>query len=173
MTEIPHANRYKTQWTEEKTKELMRLLDEGNSGSQIAEALGATKSAVVGKAHRLGRRLNGQPYVSQYVRQYVRRPRPRIRVYRTYAAFAPEYEMHEQGPKPEKLKTSDPCDIQALTTQTCHWPLWENQDDPNKLYCGAPSDGRIYCEHHAFMAGPNYRRPVANQPASLPPSAPR
>ncbi len=40
MTETLHVNHLKTQWTEERVKELNRLLDTGHSGSQIALALG-------------------------------------------------------------------------------------------------------------------------------------
>jgi GcrA cell cycle regulator len=40
-------------WNEERVQELTRLWDAGQSASQIGKALGMSKNAVIGKAHRL------------------------------------------------------------------------------------------------------------------------
>jgi len=156
-------NQYKTQWTEEKTNELMRLLDAREPTSKMMQVLGTTKNAIVGKIHRLGRRTNGEPYHAP-----VRQHRPRLVIYRTYAAFAPEYEMQDQATKPEKLATSDPCDLLGLTTQTCHWPLWSGPDTEDKRYCGAPTGGKVYCEQHTLTATAIRRKDVTPKPFSLP-----
>ncbi|MGY3609906.1 MULTISPECIES: GcrA family cell cycle regulator [unclassified Bradyrhizobium] len=47
-------------WTEEKISELKRLCGEGMSASQIGAQIGATRSAVIGKAYRIGVNLNGR-----------------------------------------------------------------------------------------------------------------
>ena len=41
-------------WTEEQIKELIALWNQGLPTSEIGRKIGATKNAVVGKAHRLG-----------------------------------------------------------------------------------------------------------------------
>lgn len=46
-------------WTDEQVEELKRLWDKGLTTGEIGKALGVSKNAVVGKAHRLG--LNSRP----------------------------------------------------------------------------------------------------------------
>lgn len=46
-------NRHKTIWTDEKDARLRALWNEGVTGSQIAERMGMTKNAVIGRVHRL------------------------------------------------------------------------------------------------------------------------
>ena len=41
-------------WTEERLAQLRKLWDEGLSISQIGEALGVSRNAIAGKAHRMG-----------------------------------------------------------------------------------------------------------------------
>ena len=159
------TNQKKTQWTEEKVKELIQLLDDGRTTQEMVLALGSTKNAIIGKLHRMGRRVNGQPYVSSYIKP--KRVRPRLMIYRTYAAFAPEYEMRAEVTKPAKLETSEPCDLMGLTTETCHWPLWDKPDDKDKRYCGAASNGKVYCEEHALTATAIRRKDVTPRPFLL------
>ncbi len=89
-------------------------------------------------------------------------------IYRTYAAFAPEYEMCAEATKPRELSTSEPCDLLGLTTHTCHWPLWDSPDDKDKLYCGADSGGKVYCKEHTATATAIHRRAVNPRPFLLP-----
>ena len=46
-------------WTEERVDNLKRLWGAGHSASEIGQAIGVTKNAVIGKAHRL--KLSGRP----------------------------------------------------------------------------------------------------------------
>ena len=46
-------------WTDDQVEELKRLWNEGLTTGEIGKALGVSKNAVVGKAHRLG--LNSRP----------------------------------------------------------------------------------------------------------------
>ena len=43
-------------WTEERLAKLRSLWDEGLSISQIGDALGVSRNAIAGKAHRMGLR---------------------------------------------------------------------------------------------------------------------
>lgn len=52
-----------SEWTPERTGPLVALWNEGKSGSQIANYLGTTRNAVIGKLHRMG--LTGIKRVDQ------------------------------------------------------------------------------------------------------------
>ena len=41
-------------WTEERLAQLRKLWDDGLSISQIGDALGVSRNAIAGKAHRMG-----------------------------------------------------------------------------------------------------------------------
>jgi GcrA cell cycle regulator len=167
-----------TQWTEEKIETLKQLLADGKSAGQISKIIGATRNSIIGKVRRMGEavgRLNG--YQARNPGRYrsldPNPKRPRLVIYRTYAAFAPESPMsvkYEVPDQAQKAATGEACGILDLTHNTCHWPLWDEPSTENKQYCGAPSQGKVYCQCHTFMAGPLYRRPVVTQPESSPPS---
>ena len=172
---ITHANQFHTQWTDERVAELKRFLTDGLSAGAISKKMGITRNAIIGKVRRIGSSLGSLNGFHE--RNPERRPkRPRLVIYRTYAAFAPESSMSVKFDVPvqvQKATTGQPCDILDLTAHTCHWPLWNEYTAKEKLYCGAPSNGKVYCQEHTFMAGPLYRRPIGNQPGSSPPSAPQ
>lgn len=50
-------------WTDEKVKMLVQLWESGQSITQIGKALGMTRNAVVGKAHRIGLAKRASPIV--------------------------------------------------------------------------------------------------------------
>lgn len=54
-------------WTDERVQDLKRLWSEGLTTGEIGKALGVSKNAVVGKAHRLG--LKGRPSPIKRVKQ--------------------------------------------------------------------------------------------------------
>ncbi len=51
---VPPESKMTTDWTSERTEQLVALWKEGIPTSQMGRRLGVTKNAVVGKAHRLG-----------------------------------------------------------------------------------------------------------------------
>lgn len=64
-------------WTDERVEELKRLWGEGLTTGEIGKALGVSKNAVVGKAHRLG--LKGRPSPIKRVKQAKPKAEPKIR----------------------------------------------------------------------------------------------
>lgn len=140
-------------WTDERTELLRQMWGDGLSASQCAAALGVpdmTRSAVIGKAHRLG------------LKSRKRQQRPR-----------------SVAPKPKRQNgtafhtapsiTSEPLDASTfahinghasvalldLENHHCRWPM-----DDGK-YCGRQANvlrGFSYCQAHASIAGQMYRR---------------
>lgn len=160
-----------SQWTVEKIADVKRLLAEGKSAAHIADIIGTTKNAVVGKVHRLGDlvgELNGL-----FARQPGRRPKPgqRLIVYRTYAAVEPTRPRYAPTakakkvfkPKSKKLAPSR-CTLMQLDTGTCRWPMWGEKANGKKFYCGAEVEGTVYCEEHDHIAYRPLRRSTVPSP---------
>jgi GcrA cell cycle regulator len=126
-------------WTDEKNNMLRSMWADGFSGSQIAAELGAplTRSAVIGKAHRLGLAARVERKLVLLIREPKCKPQPRLNA-------VIEKKQHH----------AEPITLMELIDCSCRWPV--NEDVRNMLYCGKPgaslSAGRPYCEHHARMA---------------------
>ncbi len=127
-------------WTDEQVEELKRLWNEGLTTGDIGKALGVSKNAVVGKAHRLG--LNSRP-------SPIRRGDEEAG-----AEEAPAPEPKEtkkvsgkrEKPK-EKLFT-----VNDLTSNSCRWPIGDPKDE-DFHFCGKEAlPGKPYCLEHAAVA---------------------
>ena len=113
-------------WTEEKVSELTKLWDEGITTGEIGKRLGVSKTAVVGKAHRL--KLKG-------------RPSP---IKRSSSVNKKAKEIAK--PKNAKLSILD------LTAITCRWPIGD-PENPDFHFCGKKAvAGKPYCKEHSELA---------------------
>ncbi|MBR1777831.1 MAG: global cell cycle regulator GcrA-like protein [Alphaproteobacteria bacterium] len=132
-------------WTDEQVEELKRLWDKGLTTGEIGKALGVSKNAVVGKAHRLG--LNGRP-------SPIRRGEDE-----TAAADG-------TGNTGEKKKTAKAAAVQKavekekkklftvndLTSTSCRWPIGDPKDE-DFHFCGKETlPDKPYCAEHAAIA---------------------
>lgn len=101
-----------TGWTEARVETLKRLFAEGLSASQIAAELGGvSRSAVIGKAHRIG--LTGWRKVSGTAkprRARVRPPRPAVRF--------PDIELTQIGARAPAAPPRSPCPRVAESRET-------------------------------------------------------
>jgi GcrA cell cycle regulator len=146
-------------WTKERIALLMRLHDEGLTCSQIANRMGGlSRSAVIGKIHRLGlARQRSKPAakpVMQHVVKANRTPRQSVRptqlmrppsaILRRDPAGLPICEIFV-APKDRK-------GIVDLEDRDCRWPI----GDPLHAtfhFCGREKFGGLpYCAHHAQIA---------------------
>jgi GcrA cell cycle regulator len=154
-------------WCEERVALLRRLWTDGLTAAQIAARLGGvTRQAVLGKVDRLGLEPRKPPTARE--RNVTRRrqaanPRPSLAAVtggRTAFRFAsPGRKFNADPPRSAVLPglppapTSEPIDIAALTSKSCHWPI-DPADGHGWRFCGAEvgarDSRRRYCDHHHF-----------------------
>ena len=132
-------------WNEERTATLRKLWLEGMSASQVARQLGGvSRSAVIGKVHRLGITVRDVPTRSRTSVRTASRAQPRARVVReTTIAPRPALRLAEIA---EMAPTES---ILGLSTHSCRWPIGH----PGSLdfgFCGREKTARgSYCDDHA------------------------
>ncbi len=149
-----------TTWTDERTQRMLQLLAEGLTGNQVANLLGGvSRNAVIGKAHRLGKSIRVLRNTSnEPSKKRALRVRKRLNIFylesvrkRPTLRYKP---MRDPTAIPRVRKPKKPagsCTILELNRHTCHWPLWQKDDDP-RLYCGVKTDGKVYCKEHRILA---------------------
>jgi GcrA cell cycle regulator len=171
-------------WTAEAIENLIRLALEGRSASFIAAALGAaSRNAVIGKANRMGVKLNGDgrasPPGGTSARAY-RAPLAALLRSKPVAGrqdFAPVISPNP-GVKPgdwdarKAAWTYAEAEVgemrrvrfEDIREFACRWPLGDPKSG-DFAYCGLrPAEGRSYCAGHCRMA---YRPPEARARQSL------
>jgi GcrA cell cycle regulator len=169
-------------WTAEAIEDLIRLTLEGRSASFIAAALGAaSRNAVIGKANRIGVKLNGDGRASAprgtsadaYLAPLA--ALPHSKPIPSKQNFAPALSRDPQvilGSQPGDREARRAASIFAeaevgemrrvrfeeIRQFACRWPLGDPRSG-DFAYCGLkPAEGRSYCAGHCRMA---YRRPEA------------
>jgi GcrA cell cycle regulator len=164
-------------WTAETVEQMKRLALEGRSAAAIAATLGVgSRNAVIGKASRIGIKLNGGGRASartetasarQTQWASVPRPEPGLGERSRVAALAPVREVaprHEReaawAPGEAEVGEMRRLSFEDIRDSSCRWPL----GDPRSgefAYCGLqPVEGHSYCAGHCRMA---YRPPQARQ----------
>lgn len=143
-------------WNDAAVSRLRSLWADGQSASQIANQLGqgCTRSAVLGKVHRLklpARRGAIRP---------ARAPRPRKLAHRRANNAAQRVKARQKDiakAKPVSVPVAPPdarmIGLMDLTERTCKWPIGDPRE-PGFGFCGAekPFDGGPYCALHARVA---------------------
>ena len=147
-------------WTEERVELLRRLWSQNFSASRIAAELGGvSRSAVIGKIHRLGLSQRDQPTTSLKHQCKPRLSRSERRPWRPASigntALKAEPEMlrdPETQPFPCVVPVAKRLTVEKLTERTCKWPI----GDPRKEdfhFCGHASlKVHPYCLYHARLA---------------------
>jgi GcrA cell cycle regulator len=162
---------------------LRRLAAEGLSGSQIADRLGKTRSAVCGKAWRFGLCLGGIPEHGGITVVRLRRKRQaanrkrkdkaqgrKQRPWEPVLVTSPKAEERVSRlrpdsftpqifpPAPEHQRKT----VETLEDDSCRWPIGDPQH-PDFHFCGAGAlPGKPYCLEHcrAAFTAPTVRRPI-------------
>jgi GcrA cell cycle regulator len=165
-------------WTEEAIEVLKRLALEGRSASVIALALGmASRNAVIGKANRIGVRLNGDGRAWAPAGAY-RSPsgvvsRPKLAPDDRSSAWALVPREERKGAwtfSEAEVGEMRRVRFEDIRQSECRWPLGDPKGG-DFAYCGlTPAEGRSYCAGHCRMAyrppesrqKPRWSRPLAN-----------
>ena len=139
-------------WSDERIEALTKLWREGLSASQVARQLGGvSRSAVIGKIHRLGiagREAPSRPHA------LVGRPpaaRPRASAGGTRRPAVPRT---VRAPLPPRVvfEAAATATIHTLTPHGCRWPIGE-PDHADFGFCGRVRAGAgPYCAGHGPMA---------------------
>lgn len=125
-------------WTDEQVEELKRLWNEGLTTGDIGKALGVSKNAVVGKAHRLG--LNSRPSPIRRDEDEAATPELPLNPVKTEKVKAAKKQA-------EKLFT-----VNDLTHSSCRWPIGDPKD-ADFHFCGKEAlPDKPYCAEHAAVA---------------------
>jgi len=131
-------------WNEERTATLRRLWLEGMSASQVARQLGGvSRSAVIGKVHRLGITVRDVPARQRTSVRTAVRAQPRARVVRDAA-------LVRSVPRLIEIAEMEPtANILGLEIHSCRWPIG-NPDSHDFGFCGREKSARgSYCDEHA------------------------
>jgi GcrA cell cycle regulator len=159
-------------WTEEAIEVLKRLALEGRSASVIALALGtASRNAVIGKANRIGVRLNGDGRASApgwaaagaYRLPSAAVPRPKPALGEGNSARARSRDSREERKAAWAFVEAEVGEMRRVRFEdilqfACRWPLGDPKNG-DFAYCGlTPAEGRSYCAGHCHIA---YRPPTA------------
>jgi GcrA cell cycle regulator len=166
-------------WTDEKVKMLMQLWETGQSITQIGKALGMTRNAVVGKAHRIGLAKRASPIVrsDKPAQPRVASPAPSHGHHHTpHAHRAPaapaaqaehagsegrsSNEHHHRSPGTEKpTQQLSAAMLAALTPSTgprCKWPIGDPKSAEFDFCTKVGLPGKPYCAEHCAQAYTNW-----------------
>lgn len=138
------------EWTDEAIEQLRKMRDEKMSFRSIAEVLGVSRNAAIGKAHRLGiwtEKSAKQPMAAKPVR--VKREKP------AFVPPAPKVRQVPEKPLPVVVPVvveaeADPEGVALLDLSHfhCRWPLGPVRAVATH-FCGRMKrDGSPYCDDH-------------------------
>ena len=111
-------------WTSERVELLKKHFEAGLSCRGIADAIGVSRNAVIGKLSRLN--LTREKTVG------IRRPGRRDQARRKREKSVPRmqfqllrklYDQAEPAADPETINSEHPCSLLELSEQKCRWPI--------------------------------------------------
>ena len=134
-------------WTPESEQKLKKLWKDGLTGSEIAKFFGTTRSAILGKVHRLkletratSKRTTNTTKIKTEVTGEVKREKLVGRKSKFKALLLDKSFPPEQ-----------PTKLEDLTDDHCRWPLGEKLQ-PVKFFCGRkPTEKFVYCALHLMI----------------------
>jgi len=145
-TEIASDNP-RSPWTTERVAMLRSYFNAGLSCAQIANEIGVSRNAVIGKMNRLGLSRGRRAAAPGIPRAASSPRRPHVLTQRLAlkALFAAE-------PVVTDVVSPEPCSLFNLTARKCRWPIG-SVGTPDFNFCGnSTADGVSYCAGHARMA---------------------
>lgn len=174
LTKAPSSTVPGIVWSDDRVERLKRLWGDGHSAGRIAALLGGiSRSAVIGKVHRLGlSERKGSPHSRRAahlrsLRKRIVRPKrftaPRRSRFAEYLAALQASPAGVPPPAADDVARVTFAQLDAdRAHQHCRWPVGDPKQ-PGFGFCGcAPVPGLPYCEQHARRA---YAPPVFQKAA--------
>ena len=144
MTTDIASDNPRSPWTTERVAMLTACFNAGLSCAQIAQEIGVSRNAVIGKMNRLGL-SRGRRIAAPGTPRAARRPHVLTQRLALKALFAAE-------PVVTNVLSPEPCSLFNLTARKCRWPIG-SVGTPDFNFCGnSTADGVSYCTGHARMA---------------------
>jgi len=134
-------------WTDERVAQLKSGVSAGLSCAQIANEIGVSRNAVIGKINRLGLSRGRNPAAPRARSSggSIRRPQVLTQRLLLKAVFA-------SAPTADDVVSSEPCSLLNLAPRKCRWPIGGGATAAF-TFCGNTTiDGVSYCAGHARMA---------------------
>lgn len=123
-------------WSREKVDRLRHFVSQPLTAGEIGVQLGISRSAVIGKASRLGLTL-------AFARLDPHWPRPKPEANQRSKPKSAE------PPSAPATVVVSPVHILDLARQHCRYPLWADQEQPTFMFCGAQTiDSSSWCATH-------------------------
>jgi len=137
-------------WTDERIELLKSAFEAGLSCRQIADRIGVSRNAVIGKISRLN--LKRQKAAGP-VRREPGRAAPGRPIIRFRRQFLRAVTVAEEVAEPEApVHNGHTCSLFELSAQTCRWPISTPGAD-DFCFCGNPPvEGLPYCPGHSRLA---------------------
>jgi GcrA cell cycle regulator len=148
-------------WADKDAEKLRKLHGEGLTSSQIADALGVTRNAVMGKINRLGLLKQRAPR-PKHVR--IKQKKPQKEKQTHLRAQPPQLRIATPPVSDQEIPIAQRRTLLELTQATCRWPIGD-PGRPGFFFCGAPPSASLpYCTHHAqraYLTQPRRAKPFA------------
>lgn len=143
------------------------LWESGKTGTEIAKVLGTTRSAVLGKIHRMKRmgkikdRVNSAPVAAAAARSKPRSPtvkRPKLvlltmpsKTVQKGVSSAPrvvDVPIVPVAEEAQKPRSKAPVPLLSLKPRSCRYIVNDKRGPMAVLYCGEPKTKGAYCAAH-------------------------
>jgi GcrA cell cycle regulator len=138
-------------WTPERVELLKIRFAAGLSCREIANDLGVSRNAVIGKISRLDLTRENEPRRTAR-KDDAKRRRTRSVPRLQYQLLRKLYDEAEPAADPGTISSEHPCSLLELSEHKCRWPISTPGTD-DFCFCGnRPLDGLPYCVGHTRLA---------------------
>ena len=149
----------KPTWTDERVELLKRRFEAGLSCRQIADDIGVSRNAVIGKLSRLNltrekARDARRPAPKAAAKGHRSGGVPRLRCQMRLALYAEPQPAADDEP----IHNGHCCSLLELSDARCRWPISTPGADDFRFCGNTPVEGLPYCAGHTRLAyRPGYR----------------